>query len=185
MPSPSEERAAPETAAGRNVILTGFMGTGKSTVGRRLASQLGWTFCDTDPMIEERAGKSIPRIFAEDGEAAFRAIETEVARGLAALEHCVIATGGGIVVTAGNLELLEAAGRVILLEASPEEIWRRVGGSDHRPLLAHPDPQGEIVRLLGQRAGAYGRIRTKINTDGRTAGQIVQDIVERIRGQVS
>lgn len=180
-PSSAEDRQAPETAPGRNLILTGFMGTGKSTIGRRLARQLGWTFCDTDAMIEERAGKPIPRIFAEDGEAAFRRIETEVARGLAELERHVIATGGGIVVGEGNLELLESAGRVVLLEATPEAIWRRVRHSSHRPLLAKPDPLGEIKLLLKQRAPAYGRIRIKIDA-GRTVPQVVRSILERIEG---
>src|SRR5688572_15249289 len=106
----------------RNIILTGFMGTGKSTVGRRLARRLGWTFVDTDELIEQREGRSIPDIFAQDGEPAFRDLETELARDLANSKNQVIATGGGMVLREENLRALEQAGAVVLLEAGIEEI---------------------------------------------------------------
>jgi shikimate kinase/3-dehydroquinate synthase len=166
----------PRSGEALNIILTGFMGVGKSAVGRRLADALGWKLLDTDELIESRAGKAISRIFAEEGEAAFRLMEAEVARELIGLDRQVIATGGGMIVAQTNLRALEAAGAVVQLEASPETIWERVRQATHRPLLDKPDPQGEIQRLLAARAEAYGRVRIKIQTDGKTPEQIVEEI---------
>ncbi|MCE5229594.1 3-dehydroquinate synthase [bacterium] len=162
----------------RNIILTGFMGTGKSTVGRRLAQLLGWRCVDTDAMIEQQAGKTISKIFEEDGEPAFREIESRIARNLESLEHYVIATGGGLVLRAENLAALERAGKVVLLEASAETIHERTKRHAHRPLLRGADPLGNIRRLLEQRREAYGRIRLRVPTDKLTHEQVVQNIID-------
>jgi 3-dehydroquinate synthase len=153
------------------------MGTGKTAVGRLLARQLGWTFIDTDDLIEQRAGKSITAIFAEDGEPAFRAIEAAVAGELAGLTGHVVATGGGLVLREENLRACERAGAVVLLEASPEQIWRRVKHHTHRPLLQKSDPRGEIERLLDQRREAYGRIALRVGTDTLRAEEVAGAIL--------
>jgi len=166
----------------RNIILTGFMGTGKSSIGRRLARRLAWRFVDTDNLIEERAGQPIAAIFAEAGEAAFRAIEREVAHDVGSLRRHVVATGGGMVVDPENLELLEQAGLVILLEATVETIWERTRGRKHRPLLNNDDPRGTIERLLAARRAAYERVAHRLATDGRTPDEVVAEILKLYEG---
>lgn len=163
----------------RNIILTGFMGTGKSTVGRLLAQRLGWQFLDTDDLIEQYARKTISRIFADDGEPAFRALESRVAREVAQLDHHVIATGGGIVLAEPNLRALESAGAVVLLEARPETIFQRVRHETHRPLLAKPDPRREIDVLLEARRDAYDRIQHHISTEDKTPEQVADDLIQQ------
>lgn len=162
----------------RNIILTGFMGTGKSTVGRRLAQRLGWKSVDTDELIERQAGKTISRIFEEDGEPAFREIEAQIARGLEKIEGYVIATGGGIVLRAENLAALKRAGRVVLLEATAETIYERTKRHAHRPLLRGPDPLGNIRRLLDERREAYDRIGLRVATDQRGHENVVEQILK-------
>lgn len=164
-----------------NIILTGFMGTGKSTVGRRLAQRLGWRFVDTDDLIERTAGKTISRIFAEDGEPFFRELESKIAKSLAQYSHYVIATGGGLVLRPENIAALEQAGRCVLLDASAETIYERTKRHSHRPLLQGPDPRGNIQNLLDQRRDAYGRIRLRIATDGRSHEQVVEAILSELQ----
>jgi 3-dehydroquinate synthase len=127
----------------RNLVITGFMGSGKTAVGRQVARQLGRPFADMDAEIEARAGKSVARIFAEDGEAAFRQMEAALCRELAAQEGLVIATGGGALIDAGNQTAMLESGMVVCLICTAEEILRRVhgGGDGERPLLAVADPQ--------------------------------------------
>src|SRR5437762_10029536 len=116
------------------IVLTGFMGTGKSGVGRRLATRLGRAFVDTDQLVERRAGKSVAAIFADDGEPAFRALERDAVATAAARGDAVIAVGGGAVLDATNLTRLRAAGVVVCLTAAAETILRRVGDASQRPL---------------------------------------------------
>src|SRR5258708_24341074 len=110
----------------RNIALVGFMGTGKSSVGRLIAGQLRFNFLDTDEMIESRAGKTVSKIFAEDGEAAFRKLEREVVVELSSRTKTVIATGGGVAANESNLASLKEHALVVCLWASPEKIWERV-----------------------------------------------------------
>ena len=135
-----------------NIILTGFMGTGKTAVGREVAARLGRPFVDLDDLIVQRAGKSIPEIFAQDGEPAFRALEAAVCGEMAAPAGLVIATGGGAVVNPANREALAAGGTVICLETDLETILQRVGRGDDRPMLASPDRVARIRELLAARA---------------------------------
>lgn len=167
-----------ETPKFRNIILIGFMGTGKTVVGRALAERLRWKFMDTDRLIEERAGKSIPEIFAESGEEAFRKMEGEIARELPTMRHCVIATGGGFPLREENRRAAMDAGRVILLVASPEEIWHRIGQSRHRPLLQVENPMDRIRQLLAERSAAYDAIPTRISTDRRAPEALAAEILE-------
>ena len=141
-----------------NIILTGFMGTGKTAVGREVAVRLGRPFVDLDDLIVQRAGKSIPEIFAQDGEPVFRALEAAVCGEMAAPAGLVIATGGGAVVNSANREALAAGGTVICLEADLETILQRVGRGDDRPMLASPDRVARIRELLAARADAYAAL---------------------------
>jgi shikimate kinase len=166
----------------RNVILTGFMGTGKSTVGRLLAAQLGCTFVDTDDLIVARDGRSIAAIFREDGETAFRCWEARITEELAGQSGLVIATGGRLMLDDRNAAALAENGRVFCLTAVPETIVARLledGGK--RPLLAVPHPAREIERLLEERQGGYGRFR-QIDTDNKTPDQIAAEILWMMNG---
>jgi shikimate kinase len=161
----------------RNIILTGFMGTGKTSVGRTLAKRLGWKFIDTDECIESQAGCSITHLFAHQGEAIFRQIESDVAERLAELERHVIATGGGMMLSEANRAALLRAGELIVLTAQAETIYERVRRATHRPLLAKPDPLGEIRRLLAERSAAYGTVERRVATDQRSVPEIVDEIL--------
>ncbi|HLY26953.1 MAG TPA: shikimate kinase [Aggregatilineales bacterium] len=162
----------------QNIILCGFMGTGKSSVGRILAERLGWQFVDTDALIEQREGRTISAIFAEDGEAKFRDLESAVAAELVNYLHTVIATGGGIVLRPENLANLDRAGLVVCLDAPAEEIARRLAQFTDRPLLAGADPAARIAELLARRKGAYGAIRQHVDTANRSVEQIAAFINE-------
>jgi shikimate kinase len=152
----STGRSRTECPRQPNLVLIGFMATGKSTIGRLCARSLGFRFRDSDTLIERRAGRPIPEIFAEEGESAFRARESEALQDLARGYHLVIATGGGAVMNAVNVARLRRTGIVILLHAAPEEILMRVGNRQSRPLLADaPDPLARIESLLLQREPYY------------------------------
>jgi shikimate kinase len=161
----------------QNIVLTGFMGTGKTTIGRLLAQRLNLAFVDTDALIVARDGRAIPDIFRQDGEAAFRQLETAVAQELAAQSNLVIATGGGLLLDPQNVTALSGNGCIFCLVASPAEILRRVGAGSGRPLLQGPDPAATIRQLLADREVAYGRF-TQIDTDNKSPEQIVKEIMK-------
>lgn len=163
----------------RNLILIGFMGTGKTTIGKRVAKSLGFEFVDTDALIVEKAGKSIVRIFEDSGEDAFRALETEVLKECGQKKDQVISTGGGIVTRPENLELLKSAGYVIWLKASPEIIFERVRRNPSRPLLQTKNPQKTIDDLLTKRDELYsGAKHLSINTDELTMEETCFGVTE-------
>ncbi|MBK7896739.1 MAG: shikimate kinase [Candidatus Promineifilaceae bacterium] len=159
-----------------NIILTGFMGTGKSSVGRLLAQRLQRPFLDTDALIVQRDGRSIATIFAEDGEATFRHWERTVARELAQQQGLVIATGGRLMLDEDNAELLAASGQVFCLTAAPQTILNRIKDDAERPLLNVPNPAERIALLLEMRREGYGHF-PQINTEGKTAAQVADEIV--------
>lgn len=150
-----------------NIILTGFMATGKTTVGRLLAQRLGYDFVDTDELIEARSGQSIAEIFREKGEAAFRGMEAAIARELAEQEGLVISTGGRLMLDAANAAALSKRGRVFCLVATPEEIVARVADDTgvRRPLLEVPNPIERVVELLQEREEDYGRYPQMVTSD--------------------
>lgn len=163
------------------IILTGFMGTGKSRVGRVLAAKSGLTFVDTDELIAQRAGKPVAAIFAEEGEAAFRMLEAAAARELAGRRDLVVATGGGMLVNPENAAILGAGNQVFCLVASAEEIVRRLAGDDgERPLLAGDDPAARVAALLAQRQDTYARF-TQVNTEGRSPEAVAAEIAGRVQ----
>lgn len=164
-----------------NIILTGFMGTGKSTTGRLLAGALGLGFVDTDEVIETRAGRTIAAIFHEEGETRFRDRERELAAELAGQRGLVIATGGRLMLDPVNAAALGQTGPVFCLTAPVEEIVRRAAaGEGQRPLLAGPDPEARIRVLLAERAPFYARFRP-IDTGGKHAGAVAEEIIGLIR----
>jgi len=159
-----------------NLALIGFMGTGKTSVGRLVADLLQFDFLDTDELIQARTGRTIADIFAKDGEPAFRQLEREVVRDLAEHKKTVIATGGGLPTNAENLAALKKFALVVCLWAAPEKIWERVRHQSHRPLLHDPDPQKKIRELLAQRAPFYRQADVLVNTDSRSAREVAQQI---------
>ncbi|MDI9585756.1 MAG: 3-dehydroquinate synthase [Acidobacteriota bacterium] len=149
----------------RAIFLTGFMGTGKTTTGRRLASRLALAFVDTDEIVETLSGRSIPDIFARDGEDAFRAMETQALRKAIERGPAVVSTGGGIMLRDENVRAMREAGPIICLQASPETIIRRTGRRGDRPLLECDDPLQRVRQLLAARAEAYSRADAQVSSD--------------------
>ena len=164
----------------KNIILTGFMGTGKSTIGRLVAASLGRPFVDMDNLIEQRQGQTINQIFAEKGEAYFRQLEADLCRELAGRRGLVIATGGGTLIPEANLRLMEQSGLVICLDCAPDELWRRIGQSKNRPMLAEPDGQrfARLTSLLARRAPAYGRIKHHLDVTSLSAEEAARQICQ-------
>lgn len=160
-----------------NVVLLGFMGTGKTTVGRALAARLRRTFVDMDVELEARAGKPIARIFAEDGEPAFRRMERDLVVELSRRSNRVIAAGGGVVLNPDNIRDFTATGCVICLTASSDEILKRVLRTRHRPLLEQGDKSERIRNLLRDRQRLYDAIPLHVETTGKTAEDVVAEVL--------
>ncbi len=161
----------------RNIVITGFMGTGKSTVGKEVARLLDCSFLDTDAEIEARAGKAIPRIFAEGGESSFRQMEANLCAELRERTGLVIATGGGTMLDPTNRAALEHRGIVICLSCSPEKILARVKGTG-RPLLAVADPAARVEQLLQTRRLVYESIPWQIDTTHLSISEVAARVVQ-------
>jgi shikimate kinase/3-dehydroquinate synthase len=161
-----------------NIILTGFMATGKTTVGKLLAEQLKYEFVDTDDLIVERSGQTVAEIFREKGEAAFRRMESEIARELGEKEGFVVSTGGRLMLDPANAAALSRRGRVFCLVATPEEILQRVESDTQvrRPLLEVPNPIERIVDLMQQREDDYGRFPQMV-TSQKTPDEVTLNMV--------
>ncbi|MEA3213828.1 MAG: shikimate kinase [Chthoniobacter sp.] len=155
IPHQSKYQPIHPTSVRENIVLIGFMGSGKSSIGRQIAGRLGFRFVDTDALIVQGAGLPIAEIFARDGEEAFRDLETAAIESLAHTGHCVIATGGGVVLRERNRALLRELGLVILLTASEDVIFERVSRNTRRPLLQTPNPRETVSRLLAARQPSY------------------------------
>lgn len=167
----------------RNIVLAGFMATGKTAVGRRLAECLRYAFVDLDALIEAEAGMPIPRLFAEQGEATFRDLEARMVSRVVLRKCSVIATGGGAVVNPRNLEALKRCGVLITLTADPETILSRIGGGANRPMLAGGPPRERILELLAARAEAYARADMTIDTSRYTVDEVVDCILRTLSAQ--
>lgn len=162
----------------KNIVLTGFMGTGKSSIGRRLARELHLKFIDTDGLIEKEAGKSIAQIFAEHGEGYFRKLESKAIEDVASKANVIIATGGGAIVNPENLEALKKNGIVICLTASIDSILARVGSGDERPLLSEGGKREAISNLLKQREPFYKKADFIIDTTAKSTKEVVEEILK-------
>ncbi|MEM4390102.1 MAG: shikimate kinase [Candidatus Micrarchaeia archaeon] len=163
-----------------NITLVGFMGTGKSSVGRLLAKRLGMRFVDTDAIIEKETGASISEIFAKHGEQKFRDIERDVVRRVALEDNLVISAGGGVVLRKENIDDLKRNGPVICLTATPEEIWARVKKSSHRPLLMVSDPLARIRELLAAREPAYALADAQVETTGISIAEVAEKVMAAV-----
>ncbi len=171
---------------GSNLILTGFMGTGKTAVGKELARRLGREFVDLDAAIEVREGMPVADIFSLRGEAHFRGLEATLCRDLAARQGLVIATGGGTLVSDANREILGASGPVVCLTATVDEIVRRLEAADDRPLLDVPDRRARVAALLADRAEAYRNISLQVDTSGLTVEQVADRVLaQAVRPQAT
>jgi shikimate kinase len=160
-----------------NIYLIGFMGTGKSTIGRQLANQLGYSFFDSDHAIEEKAGTSISKIFEIQGEEAFRSLEKSFIESGHPEEGCVVSCGGGLVFQPGIKALIQSKGVVIVLFASVDTIFERTRSNRNRPLLNVEDPKVEIRKLLEERLPVYREAGIGVLTDGRGVTEIVSHII--------
>ncbi len=164
-----------------NIVLTGFMGTGTSTVGRLVAERLGRRHVDTDTLIEERHGP-ITQLFADHGEEHFRRLEREVAAELADKDGLVVSTGGRTMLDPANQATLGRTGLVVCLTASVDELVSRLRDeAGHRPLLRDGDPAERIAALLAERAEGYGAF-PPVDTDGRTPDAVADAVVALVAG---
>ncbi|OBI18130.1 shikimate kinase [Mycobacterium sp. E2327] len=162
-------------------VLVGLPGSGKSTIGRRLAKALGVGLLDTDVAIEQQTGRSIPEIFATDGEQEFRRIEEQVVRTALAEHDGVLSLGGGAVTSPGVCEAL-AGHTVVYLEIGAREGVRRTGGTAVRPLLAGPDRAEKYRELMAKRVPLYRRVATiRVDTNRRNPGAVVRNILSRLQ----
>ncbi len=166
-----------------NIALIGFMGTGKTSVGRLVAEQLHFHYLDTDEMIQAATGKAITEIFATCGEPAFRELEEKVVAELAAKSQTVISAGGGLPVNPKNLDGLKTHALVVCLWASPAKIWERVRTQSHRPLLHDSDPQKKIRELLAVREPFYKQADILLNTESRSLREVAQQVIHQFRLQ--
>lgn len=177
------------------IYLTGFMGSGKTTVGNRLAEQLGYQFFDLDQLIESRLTKSIARVFQEDGALFFRTVEAEILQELQHLRFAVISLGGGTILEPDNLAIVQSTGYLVWLFAEPNVIWQRVAETERRFLLAgkkeagvpersDAEIHGRIIHLMSVREPFYQSADCKVETTDRTIEEIINQILlelEKIR----
>jgi len=181
---PQDATAINENDLTKNIILVGFMGCGKSTIGRQVSLQLNYPLIDTDQLIVERMGMSIPEIFEQHGEDHFRSLETALLTQLieADTEKKVISTGGGLPLRPENREILRKLGYVVWLQAGVDCILERTKSSSHRPLLQTPNPRLTIKNMLADRQVIYSDCADLvINTDDLAIADTTHGIIESAR----
>lgn len=161
-----------------NIFLTGMMGTGKSTVGKIVARNLGMEFRDPDEMIEQIEGMSVREIFEKHGESYFRARERQVLEKLSLGDRQVIATGGGMLATKENLECAQGCGLVILLKAPEEVLLERIHKGTNRPLLNHHEPLVALKSIATARAEVWDEIEESIETSGKAPSEVAEQVVK-------
>ncbi|HWA28719.1 MAG TPA: shikimate kinase [Lacunisphaera sp.] len=168
-----------------NLYLVGFMGTGKSTVGRQVARQIGFEFLDSDHEIERLQGKPVSQIFSEQGETKFRALEREFIERGHPPKKCVVSCGGGLIVPPGMLDLLRRRGVVICMHAPIETILQRTMHATHRPLLQVENPEQRLRELYAQREEIYRRAGTMVLTDKRPLREIAVHVLRIYRQEAA
>ena len=170
-----------------NIALIGFMGTGKSIIGKKIAKKLNKAFIEMDDIIVENAGKSIPSIFKDDGEIRFREIEIQTCKELSKRKNTVISCGGGIILNKINLDYLNLSSVIICLNASPESIYERTmkDGKEKRPLLSNPNPMKSINDLLEYREPLYKRATNHhINTTNLSIEQCADEVIRTYNNEI-
>jgi shikimate kinase len=166
----------------KNIFLIGFMGAGKTSVGRALAKKLGLDFRDLDEVIGKELGMTIPDIFARFGEDFFRNEESDALRSVAHAENQIIATGGGVILREENWEAMKDDGITIYLKASAEVLWNRVKNNLSRPLLQVDDPFERLQELLSRRISLYERADLIINTENIPPADVAEKIIRELKG---
>ena len=162
----------------KNIYLVGFMGTGKTAAGKILAHKLGKEFIEMDAVVEEREGKTIIDIFADEGEAYFRALEKELLTELSHKSDLVISCGGGLICNEDNLRMLKETGTVVNLAAAPRTIYERIKDATHRPLINVKDPLKRIEMLLDQRQPYYLQAHHVIDTNALSAREVAERVAD-------
>lgn len=162
-----------------NIYLIGMMGSGKTVTGKRLASLLHYGFVDVDESIQQKTGRSIVELFEKEGEGYFRKQESKVLGEISKINNRVVATGGGTVLSEGNVSLMRQTGKTIFLETSLEVLWQRVRAKKDRPLLKSGDPRQSLEQLFNERKDLYEKACDfRVNTDARTPVQVARNILE-------
>lgn len=164
----------------KNIVLVGFMGTGKTAVAKRLAKRLKVKYVSMDEMIVEREGIPINDIFAKGGEEHFRKVESQVAKEVAGMKDVVVDAGGGVVLNGENVKSLKSTGTLVCLSARPDVILERTKRHRHRPLLNVPDPMEKIKELLKIRAPHYAKADYQIDTSDKSMDEVVEEIAGKI-----
>ncbi len=175
------------------IYLTGFMGSGKSTIGPILANTLGYDFADVDKLVEERAGKTVKQIFQDEGEKYFRTLEWSIIEEVSRTDHRVISLGGGTMMDERNFTLIKNSGILVYLYSSPEHLLRRLQNKTDRPVLSNsegdrlelPELRERIFQLYAARAPIYSQAHITIDTDERKVGKTVDDIVKLLSGMLT
>jgi shikimate kinase len=162
------------------IILTGFMGTGKTAVGREVARRLGRPFVDTDALVEQDAGLAIAEIFAQFGEGHFRTLERAAIARACSVADAVIATGGGAMLDPENQARMKAAGHVICLAADVDTILRRTDENTRRPLLRGENARERVSALLAERADAYAAADRRVDTSGRSVAEVADAVLDAL-----
>lgn len=165
----------------KNIVLTGFMGTGKTEVGRELARLLDMKLVDVDAEIERSQKMTIKEIFRQFGEPGFRGIETEIIKKISENKNIIISTGGGAVLKQENMDIFRKNGIIICLTAAPETILKRTSNNTERPLLQVENPLGKIKELLDFRKPFYEKADVMIDTEGKPPLQIAEEIIEKVK----
>ena len=162
----------------KNIVLIGFMGTGKTSIGRNVAQKLNMEFVDTDELIEKQTGLTIPEIFSANGEDYFRRLESRIVEQVSKKEKQVIATGGGVVLKEENMKHLREKGFIIHLKSNPDTILRNIGGGDNRPLLKDNPTKEKIIEMLEKRKEYYKNHDYEIDVSVLTVEEAAEKIID-------
>ncbi|MDD5195792.1 MAG: shikimate kinase [Candidatus Omnitrophica bacterium] len=168
----------------KNVYLVGFMGTGKTAVGKLISRKLHREFIETDALIEEGSGKKITEIFEQYGEVHFRKLERKLLEKLATKTNLIVSCGGGLICNPENLKLMAKSGIIICLKAKPDTIYRRTKQASHRPLLNVKNPLSAIENLLNLREEFYSQAHYCINTDDILPDEVAAEVIKVIDSKV-